>query len=310
MGVEIPQKRNEPGSEGDEQDPKVSSKLRVAADNLPLSFEMFPPRSAAGHSALAETVDRLADVATGGFSVTMGSGGGTRAGTHETAIEIARRSNRPVMAHLTALGQSRSDVLETAERFWRDGITSVLALRGDPPLSGKHFHDEGFNHANELVAALKRQHDFRIAVAAYPEKHPEAGSLDEDIDFLRKKLDAGASEAICQFVLDPAAYGHFLDACARRGVTAPVVPGLMPLENWSRVRALAEINGTRVPHELDSLFTNLNDRGEDTQSAAMDVFLKDAHRLIAYGAPALHVYALNRWEMPLALARALGHAAR
>lgn len=310
MGVEIPQTRNEPGSEGDEQDPTGSSKLRVAANNLPLSFEMFPPRSAAGDAALAETVDRLADVATGGFSVTMGAGGGTRAGTHETALEIARRSDRPVMAHLTALGQSRSDVLETAECFWRDGITSVLALRGDPPRSGRHYHDEGFNHANELVASLRRQHEFRIAVAAYPEKHPEAGSLDEDIDFLGKKLDAGASEAICQFVLNPEAYGRFLDACARRGVTVPIVPGLMPLENWSRVKALAEMNGTSVPPELDRLFMSLKDRGEDPRSAAMDVFLKDAHRLIAYGAPALHVYALNRWETPLALARVLGHATR
>ena len=310
MAVEIPQTTKEPGSEGDQQDSTGSSKPRVTADKLPLSFEMFPPRSAAGHSALAETVDRLADVATGGFSVTMGAGGGARAGTHETAVEIARRSERPVMAHLTALGQSRSNVLETAECFWRDGITSVLALRGDPPRAGTHIHAQGFKHANELVAALRRQHDFRIAVAAYPEKHPEAGSLDEDIDFLRKKLDAGASEAICQFVLYPEAYGRFLDACAQRGVTVPVVPGLMPLENWSWVRTLAEMNGTRVPPELDSLFTSLKNRGEDSRSAAMDIFLKDAHRLIAYGALALHVYALNRWEMPLALARDLGHAAK
>ena len=271
---------------------------------------MFPPRSAAGRTGLAETVDRLADVASGGFSVTMGAGGGRRAGTHETALEIARRSGRPVMAHLTALGQSRSDVLDTAECFWRDGITSVLALRGDPPRSGGPIHDEGFSHANELVAALKQQHDFRIAVAAYPEKHPEACSLDEDIDFLKKKLDAGASEAICQFVLNPEAYGRFLDACARHGVTVPVVPGLMPLENWSWVKALAEMNGTSVPAELDCLFMSLKDKGEDYRSAAMDIFRKDAHRLIAYGAPALHVYALNHWEMPLALARHLGHASR
>lgn len=280
----------------------------MTANKLPLSFEMFPPRSVAGRSALAKTVDRLASVATGGFSVTMGAGGSTRTGTHETALEIARRSDRPVTAHLTALGQSRTDVLETAEGFWREGIMSVLALRGDPPPSGRPFHVEGFNHASELVAALRRRHDFRISVAAYPEKHPEAGSLDEDIDYLKKKLDAGASEAICQFVLNPEAYGRFLDACARRGVTAPIVPGLMPLENWSRVRAFAEMNGTSVPHELDSLFTRLKDRGEDPRSAATDVFLKDAHRLIAYGAPALHVYALNRWEMPWSLARVLGHA--
>ena len=280
----------------------------MTANKLPLSFEMFPPRSAAGRSALAKTVDRLASAATGGFSVTMGAGGSTRSGTHETALEIARRSNRPVTAHLTALGQSRADVLETAEGFWRDGITNVLALRGDPAPSERASHVEGFNHAAELVEALRRRHDFRISVAAYPEKHPEAGSLNEDIDYLKEKLDAGASEAICQFVLNPEAYGRFLDACARRGVTAPIVPGLMPLENWPRVRAFAKMNGTSVPQELDNLFASLKDRSEDTRSAAMDLFLKDAHRLIAYGAPALHVYALNRWEMPWSLASVLGQA--
>ena len=281
---------------------------RLTLSKVPLSFEMFPPRSAAGHSALAETVDRLARVATGGFSVTMGAGGSTRTGTHETALEIARRSKRPVMAHLTALGQSRTEVLETAEGFWRDGIENILALRGDHPSSGKPLHVEGFHHADELVAALRRRHDFQISVAAYPEKHPEAGSLDEDIYYLKKKLDAGASKAICQFVLDPEAYGRFLDACARHGVTAPVVPGLMPIVNWSRVKAFAEMNGTSVPKELDSLFERLKDRGEDIRSTAMEVLLKDAHRLIAYGAPALHIYTLNRWEMSWSLACALGYA--
>ena len=310
MADDKPQMRKGSESGDDGQEPVCRGELRLLANKLPLSFEMFPPRTEVGRSALATAVDRLAGVATGGFSVTMGAGGSTRTGTHETALEIARRSNRPVTAHLTALGRSRFDVLETAECFWRDGINSVLALRGDPPRSGRLCRDEGFKHASGLVAALRTRHDFQISVAAYPEKHPEAESLEKDIDYLKKKLDAGASKAICQFVLDPEAYGRFLDACARRGVTAPIVPGLMPLENWSRVRALAVMNGTSVPQELDSLFMNLKDRGEDSRSAAKNVFLKDAHRLIAYGAPALHVYALNRWEMPLALARVLGHATR
>ena len=282
------------------------SALSGLARELPLSFEMFPPSSAAGHTTLAETVDRLAGVATGGFSVTMGAGGGSRQGTRETAVKIGQRTGRPVKAHLIALGHSRAEALEAADRLWSDGIKKVLALRGDPPRSGQSRAQGGFRYASELVAALRSKHDFQISVAAYPEKHPEAGSLDEDIDHLKKKLDAGASEAICQFVLKPEAYGRFLEACERRGVTAPIVPGLMPLGNWPRVRAFAKANGARVPEELDRLFANLEDSGDAHLLAAMAVLMEQARRLVAYGAPALHIYALNRWETPLALARVLG----
>jgi methylenetetrahydrofolate reductase (NADPH) len=280
--------------------------LRDLARKLPVSFEMFPPSSVAGHSKLAETVDRLAGVATGGFSVTMGAGGSSKQGTQETAVEIGRRTRRPVKAHLIALGHSRTEALEAADRLWRDGIRRVLALRGDRPRSGEYRTQDSFRYASELVAALKEKHDFQISVAAYPEKHPEAGSLDEDIDHLKRKLDAGASAAICQFVLDPEAYARFLDACERRGVAAPIVPGLMPLGNWPRVRAFAKANGTNVPEELDRLFADLEDTGEACRLAAMAVLLEQARRLLAYGAPALHIYALNRWETPLALARVLG----
>jgi len=290
-------------------DPSILEEERALRDfvrKLPLSFEMFPPSSAAGHSRFAETVDRLAEFATGGFSVTMGAGGSSRRGTQEAAVEIARRTGRPVKAHLIALGHSREEALEAADRLWRDGIRRVLALRGDRPRSGEYLTQDSFRYASELVAALKERHDFQISVAAYPEKHPEAGSLDEDIDHLKRKLDAGASAAICQFVLDPEAYARFLGACERRGVTVPIIPGLMPLDNWPRVRAFAKANGTNVPEELDRVFADLEDSGDARRLAAMAILTEHAHRLLAYGAPALHIYALNRWETPLALARVLG----
>ena len=165
----------------------------------------------------------------------------------------------------------------------------------------------GFTHASDLVAALAARHDFEITVAAYPEKHPEAETLDCDIDHLKKKLDAGAKAAVCQFVLDPATYGRFLERCAQHGIDAPILPGLMPLEGWTWVRSFALANGVSVPDWLDQLFT----RGEETPElmpylcAAATV--EHARRLIAYGAPSLHIYAMNRWPLPLALARLLGH---
>ncbi|NNF23407.1 MAG: methylenetetrahydrofolate reductase [NAD(P)H] [Rhodobacteraceae bacterium] len=274
----------------------------------PLSFEMYPPRSAKGRRALAETTRRLAGVASAGFSVTMGAGGSAPSGTHETALEIAQISGRPVMAHLIAQGHSRAETLRLADGFWQDGITQILALRGDPPSADQAVKKGGFSHASQLVAALRDRHDFRISVAAYPEKHPQARSLDDDIDHLKEKLDAGATDAICQFVLDPAAYARFVDACGRRGVTAPLIPGLMPLENWPRVRAFAMANETRVPRRLDRLFGAFEEESEARRLAAMAVVAEQARQLVAYGAPALHIYALNRWQMPLALAQVLQNA--
>lgn len=274
---------------------------------LPLSFELFPPRSAESREHLAETVERLAGAATAGFSVTMGAGGSTRTGTHETAVETARLSGRPVTAHLTALGLSREEVLETADRLWDDGITNILALRGDRPRAAAGPLPPSYPHACDLVAALRSRHDFDIAVAAYPEKHPEAASLDTDIDHLKEKLDAGASRAVCQFVLNPEAYGRFLDACGRHGITAPIVPGLMPLESWQRIRGFARQNEAQVPKWLDQLFHGLEESPEVSRLVAMAATLEQARRLVAYGAPALHVYTLNRWQLPLSLARLLGH---
>jgi methylenetetrahydrofolate reductase (NADPH) len=274
---------------------------------VPLSFELFPPRSEKRREMLDETVDRLAPVAEDGFSVTMGAGGTTRAGTRQTAIHVARRSGRAVTVHLTALGLTETQALEAAEEVWDAGITRILALRGDRPRETAGPSPRGFAHATDLVAALAARHPFDIAVAAYPEKHPEAGTLSEDIDHLKEKLDAGASRAYCQFVLDPAAYGRFLDSCARHGIDMPVIPGLMPLEGWTRLRKFARANGASVPDWLDRLFAEGEDEPDLMPHLAAVATLEQARRLIAYGAPALHVYCMNRWPLALALARLLGH---
>jgi methylenetetrahydrofolate reductase (NADPH) len=131
--------------------------------------------------------------------------------------------------------------------------------------------------------------------------------MGEDIDHLKEKLDAGASSAVCQFVLDPAAYGQFVESCARAGIDAPIVPGLMPLEGWTRLRGFARANGTAVPDWLDRLFRQAEETPELLPALSAAATLEQARRLIAYGAPALHVYCMNRWPLPLALARLLGH---
>ena len=282
-------------------------RLAESGGAVPLSFEFFPPRTEARRTAVLEAADHLAPLAEHGFSVTMGAGGTTRTGTHDTAVAVAERTGRPVTAHLTALGLSKAQALETADRLRKAGIRRILALRGDRPRAVQGPLPPGFPHASDLVAALSARHDFEISVAAHPETHPEATSPEADIDHLKRKLDAGASVAYCQFVLDPALYGRFLDACARRGIDAPIVPGLMPLEGWTRVRSFARANGATVPDWLDRLFREGEAQPEVAPALAAAATLEQARRLIAYGAPALHVYTMNRWPLPVAIARLLGH---
>jgi len=273
---------------------------------VPLSFEFFPPKTNARLELLYETVDKLAPVAGDGFSVTMGAGGTTRTGTHDTAVQIAKRCGRPVTAHLTALGISAEEALSCADGLWSSGITRILALRGDRPKDMAEA-PPGFEHATDLVEALEDQHPFEISVAAYPEKHPEAPDLDTDIVHLKEKIDAGASKAYCQFVLDPAAYGRFLEKCDGHGINVPVVPGLMPLDDWTRMRSFALRNGTGIPEWLARLFDVGKMTPEIMPNLAVVAMVEQARRLIAYGAPALHVYTMNRWPMPLTLGRLLGH---
>ncbi|MDZ7711530.1 MAG: methylenetetrahydrofolate reductase [Roseovarius sp.] len=274
---------------------------------IPLSFEVFPPKNSDGRAVLHETVDRLAPVAGEGFSVTMSAGGATRERTIDTAVEIALRTRRPVMAHLVSLGLSRDAALTTADALWERGIRHILALRGDRPKGEASAMQPEFEHASDLVAALRGRHDFEIAVAAHPEKHPEAESLEKDMDHLKRKLDAGAGSAYCQFVLDPAAYGRFLEACGRRGINAPVIPGLMPLERWPRLKRFALMNGASVPDWLNQLFARTEATPELEPYLAAAMTIEHARRLIAYGAPELHVYTMNRWTLSMALAMTLGH---
>lgn len=293
---------------GDQPKDAVLRGLYDMKERLPLSFEVFPPKDPDGRAMMRDTADRLGPVADRGFSVTMGAGGATRQRTVDTATDIALRTGRPVMAHLISLGLSRDEALNTADDLWERGIRHILALRGDRPKGAASALPPGFEHASDLVAALRRQHDFKIAVAAHPEKHPEAETPQQDIDYLKRKLDAGASAAYCQFVLDPSAYGRFLEACGQRGIDAPVIPGLMPLENWPRLKRFALMNGASVPDWLNRLFARVETTPELEPHIGAAVTIEHARRLIAYGAPEIHVYTMNRWSLSMAVATMTGHA--
>ena len=193
-----------------------------------VSFEVFPPQSINASFKLWETAQALAPLAPRFFSVTYGAGGSTRDLTHDAAYTLHQSSGLPVAAHLTCVGASRAETLATAQRFAKAGVTDIVALRGDPAKGADSFqpHPDGFANSCDLIEALARTGQFTLRVGAYPDKHPEAETQADNIDWLKRKIDAGADEAITQFFFEAETFLRFRDACADAGISAPITPGI------------------------------------------------------------------------------------
>jgi methylenetetrahydrofolate reductase (NADH) len=271
-----------------------------------LSFETFPPKSLDASFHLWDTVQALAPLSPRFVSVTYGAGGSTQSLTQEAAQTLRKTSGLPVAAHLTCTGQSRDDVLRTADRYRKAGITDIVALRGDPTDGGKFEpHPDGFATSIELIEALAKTGKFNIRVGAYPDGHPDAASLAQNIDWLKAKIDAGATEAITQFFFDADNFLRFRDACADAGITAPITPGILPVANWARAKAFAERCGAKIRTATVTAF----DRAEREDRADLFALTHCADlcdTLIEEGADALHFYTLNRPDLTLKVCRALG----
>ena len=202
------------------------------SDSLQVSFEFFPPKTAQMEARLWETVDRLKAFQPSFVSVTYGAGGSTRDRTHATVEKLRKETPLEPAAHLTCVGSTREEVDEIARRYRAAGIRHVVALRGDMP-NGEPFkpHPGGYACAAELVEGLTRVADFEISVACYPETHPDAASPEADIDNLKAKIDAGANRAMSQFFFDVEAFLRFRDRARARGISVPLVPGILPITN-------------------------------------------------------------------------------
>jgi len=210
--------------------------------SLNVSFEFFPPKTIEASFRLWDTVQTLAPLAPRFVSVTYGAGGTTRQLTREAVAAIAGSTDLSVAAHLTCVDATKEDTLSLA-KSWADlGVKDIVALRGDPPKGTEGFapHPEGFANSCEMIEALAASGDFNIRVGAYPHKHPEAASLKDDVDWLKRKIDAGASEAITQFFFEADDFFRFRDLCDKAGITAPITPGILPIENWAGTKAFAQ----------------------------------------------------------------------
>ena len=274
-----------------------------------VSFEFFPPQTLDASFRLWETVQALAPLDPAFVSVTYGAGGTTRKLTHEAVSTIGRNYGLRVAAHLTCVEATRAETLEIAAAYAAAGVTEIVALRGDAPKGSVRFtpHPEGFASSVELVEALAATGKFTIRVGAYPEPHPDAADADADVEWLKRKIDAGATSAITQFFFEAETFLRFRDRCARAGIAAPIIPGILPIQSWEGAKRFAARCGTRVPARLDEAFqTAARDGREELLALTQCTLLCD--RLIAEGVENLHFYTLNRPHLTREVCRALGIA--
>ncbi|MGH1425662.1 MAG: methylenetetrahydrofolate reductase [NAD(P)H] [Pseudooceanicola sp.] len=281
--------------------------MSVSATAPAVSFEFFPPQNLEASFRLWDTVQVLSPLKPRFVSVTYGAGGTTRDLTRDAVATLHKHSGLDVAAHLTCVNATREETLDIANGFADAGVSQIVALRGDPPKDAGAFsvHPGGFANSIELIDALSQTGRFNIRVGAYPEKHPEAADNAADIDWLKRKIDAGASEALTQFFFETEHFLRFRDACAKAGIDAPIVPGILPIENWKGTRRFAERCGTKVPAWLDDAFDKaIRDDREDLFATALCTEM--CTTLINEGVQSLHFYTMNKPELTRDVCHAIG----
>ncbi|MDP4991540.1 MAG: methylenetetrahydrofolate reductase [NAD(P)H] [Marivita lacus] len=272
-----------------------------------VSFEFFPPQSLEASFRLWDTVQVLAPLQPRFVSVTYGAGGTTRDLTREAVATLHKSSGLPVAAHLTCVNATRTETLAIAQDFAAAGVTDIVALRGDPPKGSNGFvpHADGFASSVDLIEGLREAGDFNIRVGAYPDTHPEAADATADVSYLKRKFDAGASEALTQFFFEADTFFRFRDACEKAGIDKPVTPGILPIENWKGAARFAKKCGTQIPSWVVDAFEKAERDGrEDLLATAICAEL--CSDLIDGGVDTLHFYTLNRPELTRDVCHALG----
>jgi methylenetetrahydrofolate reductase (NADPH) len=290
---------------------KLRAEAWTLAADLPrvkLSVELFPPKWPAEAMALLEQIDVLDVLEPAYYTVTSGAGGGAIDATRSVVEAVKEHTGRPVAAHLTCVGRSRAEINAVADAYWQSGIRHIVALRGDAPKGAERYEPraDGFAYAADLVAGLKARHAFDISVACYPERHPEAASDEFDLDNLKRKVDAGANRVISQYCFDTDQVLRFRDKLAQARIDVPFVPGIMPIHNFPQIKRFSERCGAGVPSWLVRLFDGIEPGSDLHKMVAASVAGEQCRRLVAEGCDQLHLYALNRAELSVAVFRLLG----
>lgn len=285
-----------------------SSLFSVEGEAPKVSFEFFPPANEKMEAQLWSCIQSLEPLAPSYVSVTYGAGGSTRERTHAMIKRLLAETSMVPAAHLTCVGATRDEVDRIAQDYWDMGVRHIVALRGDPPEGVTAYtpHPGGYENAADLVGGLKKIGDFDISVAAYPDCHPDSPNLAADLDNLKRKIDAGANQAITQFFFEPDQYFRFLDHARSFGIDVPIVPGILPVSNVGQLTRFAARCGTTIPDWMAHQFEGLDARPDTRRLVSATLTGELCKRLSAGGINEFHFYTLNRAELSYAICHLLG----
>lgn len=269
------------------------------------SFEFFPAKTAEGNEKLIKVRDTLGALNPKYFSVTFGAGGSTQQGTIDTVTSI-KKAGFDAAPHLSCIGSTKENIREILNGYRDKGISRIVALRGDMPSGTQEIGE--FHYANELVEFIRNETNdhFHIEVAAYPEFHPQASSAEDDLNNFKRKMEAGASSAITQYFFNPDAYFRFVDDCEDLGITAPIVPGIMPITNYTQLARFSDMCGSEIPRWIRKRLESYGDDKDSIRAFGEDVISEMCHQLLEAGAPGLHFYTMNVSKPTLAIWNNLG----
>ncbi len=273
------------------------------------SFELFPPRTPEAAAKLPAVVAQLAEVQPDYFSVTQGAGGSDQEGTYETLLTVVEHCGIEVAPHLTCVGSTRATIAAQLTRYRAAGVKRIVALRGDLPTTAMSASAPGeFHYANELVSFIRAEHGgwFKIVVAAYPEMHPQAANPSEDFDNFRRKVEAGADEALTQLFYNADAYFDFMERCAKAGIAIPIVPGIMPITSYAGIVRFCSGCGADLPRWIRLRLEELQDDKAALKNFGLGVVTRLCETLLRGGAPGLHFYTINQSEPALRVWKKLG----
>jgi len=290
--------------------PRLSRFMPAGHRRIAVSFEFFPPKDEQMEQVLWESIERLAPLSPSFVSVTYGAGGSTRERTHATVKRILAETPLTPAAHLTCVAATKDDIDAIVRNYHAAGVRHIVALRGDSiEGAGAKYapHPGGYRNSADLTAGIKRiSPDFEISVSGYPEKHPDSPTVEADIDMLKAKVDAGASRAITQFFFDNDLYFRYLDRVRARGIDIPIVPGILPVQNFKAAKNFAERAGASVPAWIAERFHGLENDVATRKLIAAAVAAEQVIDLFDRGVTSFHFYTMNRADLVYAICHLLG----
>ena len=288
---------------------QMRSSQLLGAEEISVSFEFFPPKTEKMEATLWSAVERLEPLSPEFVSVTYGAGGSTRERTHGLVTRLVKETDLVPAGHLTCVGASQQEVDDVVHNYWEAGVRHIVALRGDPPEGvGQRYepHPGGYKTTAELVAGIRAIGEFDIAVGGYPEMHPESVSAQVEMDYLKAKVDAGASRIITQFFFDNVHYLKFVERVRAHGIWCPIMPGIVPIHNFRQVSGFAGRCGASIPPWLAHRFDGLDGDAATSHLVAAAVAAEQVMDLVDHGVRTFHFYTLNRADLVYAICHLLG----